>query len=100
MWFLNSLLAKASYLDPVLNSPITIGGLKYTPIDFENDPKTGFQATAYEHINTNGSHEVVIAYRGTEFDREPGHDGLTDAGMALAGSTHRRLNPKPLLSVF
>jgi hypothetical protein len=80
-----ALLAQASYNDPVLDKRIVVGGLEYKAIDFANDPKTGFQATAYDHLNANGSHEVVIAYRGTEFGREPVHDGLTDAGMALAG---------------
>jgi hypothetical protein len=28
---------------------------------------------------------VVIAYRCTEFDREPVHNGVVDAGMAAAG---------------
>jgi len=78
-------LAQDSYKDPVLNQSVKIGGVEYTPIAYANDPHTGFQATAYDHKDANGAHEVVIAYRGTEFDREPVHDGAVDAGMVLSG---------------
>jgi hypothetical protein len=78
-------LSQDSYKDPVLNQSIKIGGVEYTPIAYANDPHTGFQATAYDHKDANGAHEVVIAYRGTEFDREPVHDGGVDAGMVALG---------------
>jgi hypothetical protein len=78
-------LAQDSYNKPELDKSIPLGGKDYTPIAYKDDPHTGFQATAYQHVNLDGSRDVVIAYRGTEFGREPVHDGLTDAGMALAG---------------
>jgi hypothetical protein len=77
-----ALLAQDSYHDPVLNKPKELGGITYEAIDVENDPRTGFQATAYKRMDTG---EIVIAYRGTEFDREPVQDGGVDAGMVLAG---------------
>jgi len=77
-------LAQDSYKDPILNKTVPINGVDYRAIAFANDPRTGFQATAYEHINSNGSHEVVFAYRGTEFNREPVQDGATDAGMVVS----------------
>jgi hypothetical protein len=77
-----ALLAQDAYQDPVLNKPKILGGVTYEAIDAANDPVTGFQATAYRRSDTG---EVVIAYRGTEFDREPVQDGGVDAGMVLAG---------------
>jgi hypothetical protein len=77
-----ALLAQDAYQDPVLNKPKELGGVTYEAIDVENNPHTGFQATAYKRMDTG---EIVIAYRGTEFDREPVHDGGVDAGMVLTG---------------
>ncbi|TCV97214.1 lipase (class 3) [Luteibacter rhizovicinus] len=77
-----ALLAQDSYHDPVLDKRIELGGVAYKAIDNANNPHTGFQATAYLRLDTN---EVIIAYRGTEFDREPVHDGGVDAGMVLTG---------------
>ncbi len=77
-----ALLAQDSYHKPDFNKRVMLDGVEYRAFDYADNPRTGFQATAYERLDT---HEVVIAYRGTEFGREPAHDGLTDAGMALAG---------------
>lgn len=77
-----ALLSQDAYHDPVLNKSKQLGGVEYEAIDVANNPHTGFQATAYKRIDTG---EVVIAYRGTEFDREPVHDGGVDAGMVLTG---------------
>ena len=77
-----ALLAQDSYQDPVLNKPKLLGGIAYEAIDVANNTRTGFQATAYRRMDTG---EIVIAYRGTEFDREPIHDGGVDAGMVLTG---------------
>lgn len=77
-----ALLAENSYLNPELEKEITLDGVAYKAIDAMDNPATGFQATAYRRLDTN---EVVIAYRGTEFDREPVHDGGVDAGMVLTG---------------
>lgn len=82
-----ALLAQDSYHDPVLNKPKELGGVKYEAIDVANNPLTGFQATAYRRMDTG---EVIIAYRGTEFDREPVQDGGVDAGMVLTGLNLQR----------
>jgi hypothetical protein len=88
-----ALLSQAAYQDPevdkrppsgaVTYKEVTLDGVTYKPIAHADNPENGFQATAYERQD--GSHSVVIAYRGTEFDREPRQDGLTDAGMAIKG---------------
>jgi hypothetical protein len=77
-----ALLAKDSYRTPEKNDSIEIDGQQYTVFANADDPATGFQATAYQR---KGSSDIVIAYRGTEFDREPVHDGGVDAGMVLLG---------------
>lgn len=77
-----ALLAQDSYHDPVLNKPKVLGGVTYEAFDVQDNPRTGFQATAYKRMDTG---EVIIAYRGTEFDREPVHDGGVDAAMVLTG---------------
>jgi hypothetical protein len=82
-----ALLAQDSYHDPVLNKPKELGGIKYEAIDVADNPRTGFQATAYRRMD-NG--EIIIAYRGTEFKREPVHDGGVDAAMVLGGINLQR----------
>lgn len=77
-----ALLAQDSYKDHQLNDTIVLGGINYLITDHLNDPRTGYQGTAYQRVDTG---EVIIAHRGTEFDREPVHDGGVDAGMVLAG---------------
>lgn len=76
-----AMLADNSYLDTG-KSDLAIGGIRYSIIDREDDRWTGFQAVAYRREDTR---EVVIAYRGTEFGREPIKDGLVDVGMVVGG---------------
>jgi hypothetical protein len=77
-----ALLAQDSYRTPDKNDSIEIDGQQYTVFANADNPTTGFQATAYQR---KGSSDIVIAYRGTEFNREPVHDGGVDAGMVLLG---------------
>lgn len=59
-----------------------IGGVRYLIRAHVNNPKTGYQGTVYQHPD---SDEIIVAHRGTEFDREAFKDGvLTDGGMVLA----------------
>jgi len=58
---------------------VTVGGVDYKILDVANDPKTGYQGTAYRRVDTG---EVVIAHRGTEPD---GKDIKADAGMVFNG---------------
>ncbi|WP_049623671.1 XVIPCD domain-containing protein [Frateuria defendens] len=78
----NALLSQDAYKDHALNEVIELGGVKYKIFDHTSNSHTGYQATAYQRVDTG---EVVIAHRGTEFDREPVHDGGVDAGMVLTG---------------
>lgn len=91
-----ALLSQNAYQTPVKGQRVELGGVSYKALDYA-DTGTGFQATAYERLDT---HEVIIAYRGTEFDREPLKDGGTDAGMVIAGVNARHLTPSPSPSAF
>lgn len=77
-----ALLAKECYEDPKLDDVFDRNGVSYAAIDTIDVPAAGFQAVAYERHDT---HEIVIAYRGTEFNREPLRDGGVDAGMVFRG---------------
>lgn len=77
-----ALLAEDSYKNREPKKEVVLGEVAYKIFDHADNPKTGFQATAYQRVDTG---EIVIAYRGTEFGREALRDGGVDAGMALAG---------------
>lgn len=77
-----ALLARDVYRDRSPRENVELGGVKYRVLDHVDNPQTGYQGTAYQRLDTG---EVVIAHRGTEFDREPVHDGGVDAGMVLTG---------------
>lgn len=75
-------LSDGVYNDPLppANSDITIGGTKYEVLACR-DSGSGYQGIAYLNINTK---EVIVAHRGTEFDRQPMLDGGIDAAMVTA----------------
>jgi len=79
-----ALLSQDVYHDTPVNHKVDLDGITYRVLDSANDPKTGFQAQAYVREDVQ-PFQVIIAYRGTEFDREPVHDGGVDAGMVLTG---------------
>ena len=77
-----ALLAKDSYEAQRVGNGLTRGNQQYEVLAVSAPSATGFQATAYRTIDRS---EVIIAYRGTEFNREPVRDGAVDAAMVLAG---------------
>jgi hypothetical protein len=77
-----ALLARDAYQDRQTNQTVELGGVKYRIFDHTDDPRTGYQGTAYQRVDTGA---IVIAHRGSEFDRELLQDGGTDAGMVLTG---------------
>ncbi len=87
-----ALLSQDAYKDPMVEShgpegvtyrEVKLDGVTYRPLDHFDKPETGFQATAHQNKDTK---EVIIAYRGTKFDREPKQDGLADAAMTFKGT--------------
>lgn len=79
-----ALLSQNVYHDTPVNQKVILDGVTYRVAAAENNPATGFQAQAYIREDVKPS-QVVIAFRGTEFDREPVRDGGVDAGMVLTG---------------
>lgn len=77
-----ALLARDAYQDRQTGQTVELGGVKYRIFDHTDDPHTGYQGTAYQRLDTGA---IVIAHRGSEFDRELLQDGGTDAGMVLTG---------------
>jgi hypothetical protein len=77
-----ALLAKDAYTTKNDSESVVLDGIQYRILDRVDNSPTGFQATAYRRDDT---FEVVIAYRGTEFDRESVKDGLADTSMVVTG---------------
>jgi len=75
-------LAQDSYHPAQFGARVELGGLEYRIMAVSRPSSVGFQGTAYR---AEGQDEVIIAFRGTEFDREPIRDGAVDAAMVLAG---------------
>jgi len=82
----HAILAGDSYQDRsgyIGKGPVEINGVHYKILDSKINSITGYQGTVYQRVNTG---EVVIAHRGSEFEREPFKDGVVaDGGMVLTG---------------
>lgn len=81
-------LANDSYIErspgvvrPQDERPVNIDGVQFNVLEHRDNPKTGYQGTIYQCAKTG---EIVVAHRGTEFDREARQDGLADGGMVMA----------------
>ena len=79
-----ALLSQDVYHDTAINKTVELDGITYRVIDAADDPITGFQAQAYVREDVQPQ-QVIVAFRGTEFDRQPVRDGGVDAGMVLTG---------------
>lgn len=63
------------------SKPLDIGGVSYKRLSYM-DSISGYQGMLYQRLDTN---ELIVAHRGSEFDREPWRDGLVaDGGMVAA----------------
>lgn len=79
-----ALLSQNVYEDTEVDKYVDLDGIKYRVMAAENDPITGFQAQAYVREDVTPQ-QVIVAFRGTEFDRQPVRDGGVDAAMVLTG---------------
>lgn len=81
----NAGLANAAYSAPSHPAPGDKESLRVDGEDFEvlgrRDAVSGYQGVVYRNIKTN---EIIIAHRGTEFDRQAILDGGVDAAMVSA----------------
>lgn len=63
---------------------VEVSGVQYEILHQESDGPVGYQGTIYQRKDTGG---IVVAHRGTEFDRQLVADGVfTDGGMVFVGS--------------
>lgn len=68
---------------------VVLNGQRYKILEHVDNHFNGYQGTIYQRIDIG---EIVVAHRGTEFDREPIKDGvLVDGGMAAA-RTNAQIN--------
>jgi|GEM_PF-479280 len=72
---------RAGDMRALVNKVVELEGEKYKVIHFVDSPRSGYQGTIYQHV---GSGDIVVAHRGTEFERERWHDLIkTDGAMVL-----------------
>lgn len=65
---------------------VEIEGVQYRILAQENQP-SGYQGTLYQRKDTG---EMIVAHRGTEFDRQLVKDGvLADGGMVVVGTNRQ-----------
>lgn len=65
----------------LVNKEIVLEGVRYKVLHFVDNTKTGYQGTVYQHL---GSGDIVVAHRGTEFERQRWDDLIkTDGAMVL-----------------
>ncbi len=82
-------LAEHSYdrqgnLAQLVNQTVTLGGVEYKILAHADKP-SGYQGTVYQRTDTG---EIVVAHRGTEFEREKFKDLIATDGMMVAGRTN------------
>ncbi|PBS13135.1 lipase [Lysobacteraceae bacterium NML93-0792] len=82
-------LANDSYRDiavgvrsPPFNERITVEGVEYSVREHVNNPRTGYQGTIYQRVD---SGEIVVAHRGTE---QIWKDGVVTDGSMVANRTN------------
>src|SRR3546814_1617952 len=67
-------------LGGLVDKVIKIEGIEYKILAHTDKP-SGYQGTIYQRADTD---QIVVAHRGTEFDREPLRDGVfADGGMVF-----------------
>jgi hypothetical protein len=61
---------------------VVVDGVQYQILD-QTSGRSGYQGTIYQRVDTK---EIIVAHRGTEFDKQLVKDGIVaDGGMVLAG---------------
>lgn len=78
---------RSNQMRNLVNREVTLGGVEYLVVRHVDNPRNGYQGTVYQRVD---SGEVIVAHRGTEFERERWNDLIvTDGAMVLA-----RANPQ------
>jgi hypothetical protein len=78
---------RAGNMRDLKDQEVTLEGVTYKVLEHVDNPRTGYQGTIYQRVD---SGEIIVAHRGTEFERERWKDlVLADGAMVLA-----RVNPQ------
>lgn len=78
---------RKSNMRDLVNKEVVLDGVAYKVLEYVDNPRNGYQGTVYQRVD---SGEIVVAHRGTEFERERWNDLLkTDGAMVLG-----RINPQ------
>ena len=84
-------LADASYEDhPPRKEPYAIGGVEYKALEHYSNPRTGYQGTIYQRMDTG---DIVVAHRGTEGNKL--WEGIVKDGVFVDGAmVLKEVNPQ------
>lgn len=69
----------------LVGQEIALEGVKYSVLDFVDNPRTGYQGTIYQRVD---SGDIIVAHRGTEFEREKLKDLIVTDGAMVLGRTN------------
>lgn len=64
---------------------VTLEGVQYKVLEYVDNPRNGYQGTIYQRMD---SGEIIVAHRGTEFERERLKDLLLTDGAMVIGRTN------------
>lgn len=86
-------LAQHSYAPPEIGASgerphVMVDGVRFEVLKSVDRP-SGYQGTIFQRQDTG---EIVVAHRGSEFDRQPIKDGLVADGGMIADRANRQLN--------
>lgn len=71
----------------LVGKEVTLEGVQYRVLEHVDSGRTGYQGTIYQRVD---SGEIIVAHRGTEFERERWNDLVKTDGAMVAG----RINPQ------
>ena len=75
---------KPGQMQHLVNEDVILEGVTYKVLDYA-DKRSGYQGAIYQRVDTG---EIIVAHRGTEFDREAIKDGLIADGKMVAARTN------------
>ncbi|TDK22678.1 hypothetical protein E2F46_12995 [Luteimonas aestuarii] len=76
---------RAGNMHDLKDQQIVLEGVTYKVLEHADNPRTGYQGTIYQRMD---SGEIIVAHRGTEFERERWKDLAVTDGLMVAGRTN------------
>ena len=78
---------KPGQMRHLVNEDVILEGVTYKVLEYM-DKDFGYQGAIYQHVDTG---QIVVAHRGTEFDRELVKDGVVADGGMVAARTNSQM---------